>query len=135
MIHKSIPGIIPSHINQFLFQYDHLEFPGVVPRTFVGAFAVAAVSKPAQMVLQMIDAPKGLVLIMGKSFIYITIFLDIVDMFVNIVSGIFRIGNTWLSRKNVGPPFYVVVQDCTYHMWRINTFFQLIALVLHENGI
>jgi alpha-1,6-mannosyltransferase len=36
------------HLN--ISQYDHLEFPGVVPRTFCGAIMVALITFPVQLV-------------------------------------------------------------------------------------
>lgn len=50
-----------SDIHSFNFNfdlYDHLEFPGVVPRTFVGPFAVYLVSLPFSILGSLLDFPK-----------------------------------------------------------------------------
>ncbi|KAE9218848.1 Dol-P-Man:Man(7)GlcNAc(2)-PP-Dol alpha-1,6-mannosyltransferase [Phytophthora fragariae] len=44
----------PRNVDKF----DHLEFPGVVPRTFVGSLAVAGVSRPIVWLLQLLGLSK-----------------------------------------------------------------------------
>ncbi|KAL4114430.1 hypothetical protein PRIC2_014369 [Phytophthora ramorum] len=39
-------------------KFDHLEFPGVVPRTFLGSLAVASVNGPIHWVFMVLGAPK-----------------------------------------------------------------------------
>ena len=41
-----------------IIQYDHLEFPGVVPRTFVGAIITAFICFPVRMILPALEASK-----------------------------------------------------------------------------
>ena len=47
-VHDILTFGIPTHdVNQTLkAQYDHMTFSGAVPRTFIGALALAGLSKP-----------------------------------------------------------------------------------------
>ena len=53
------------YLGSDLATYDHKEFPGVVPRTFLGAVVIALVAKPFQFLLSSMEFSKLWCLYLG----------------------------------------------------------------------
>lgn len=101
-----------------VFQYDHHEFPGVVPRTFLGPLVLSVLCSPVVFLSSLLDAPKFYTQLTGKSLIswYFPIHwcglkqlkqMRSLDVFcaVRASLGVCVVGALWLMQKEVRRQF------------------------------
>jgi len=89
-----------------LQKYDHFEFPGVVPRTFVGAFVISIISYPLHYILQIMSFNK-------LSSQYLVRF--VLGFILVIAMGRFRRQITNIFGKQVGISF-TIISNCQFHL-------------------
>lgn len=109
--------------------FDHLEFPGVVPRTFIGALVVSAVAYPAHYIMALFDALKFHELILCRSTIGLLSWLSFVS---------FRNGVTKKFGKRAGRVLMLLTalqfHICFYMSRSLPNTFALM-LSLHSFGL
>ncbi|RWR86780.1 GPI mannosyltransferase [Cinnamomum micranthum f. kanehirae] len=94
------------HHRHHLDKYDHFDFPGVVPRTFIGAILVSFLASPLVLVLHMMQLPKNYGLIAVRS-VFGCIILSTLRFF--------RIQ----VRRQFGyqvEAFFVILTACQFHL-------------------
>ncbi|OAP63542.1 hypothetical protein AYL99_02769 [Fonsecaea erecta] len=98
-------GVPTRHANlKFKAFYDHMTFPGAVPRTFVGAVWLAAIAKPIAWVGHL-DGPQQQLLVRA-----------ILGLF-NAAALIYYASNVRRAYGKLAAAWYVVHQASQFHVW------------------
>ncbi|EXJ57104.1 hypothetical protein A1O7_07448 [Cladophialophora yegresii CBS 114405] len=85
--------------------YDHVTFPGAVPRTFIGAMTLAAIAKPIVWFCGVVDGMSQQMLVRGILGLFNAVAL------ITYTSGVRR------AYGNSAAAWYVVLQASQFHVW------------------
>lgn len=88
-------------------QYDHLQFPGVVPRTFIGPVVLAGLASPWQLLFNTLGLHKLLMLVVVRS---------LLGGLTTASLSVFRRSLAWRFRNDQLSIAFALVSCCQFHL-------------------
>ncbi|ETI25859.1 hypothetical protein G647_02636 [Cladophialophora carrionii CBS 160.54] len=104
ILHYGVPLGHNAHL-RFKALYDHMTFPGAVPRTFIGAMTLAAIAKPVVWFRSTVDGMSQQMLVRGILGLFNAVAL------ITYASGVRR------AYGDSAAAWYAVLQASQFHVW------------------
>jgi len=107
--------------------YDHLEFPGVVPRTFLGALVLAALSWPAKVGIAATGLP--------KVFVQVAVRLALAALLCHAYSRLMSAVSRRLGRRTARAMVYVVAATPHFLFYASRTLPNTFAVIMVTHAV